>query len=83
MIATNTLPKLEAAMALLRERIAHEPGTVITSTDRELFKLLREIRPVISAMISEHNDGECYCPENLAIKETCPHCTAKLLLETA
>lgn len=73
----KTIGHIEQAMRLLNERIAREPRENVWSSDREIFGLLREARPGISALIEEHEDGECYCPENLAVKTTCPHCRAK------
>lgn len=73
----RTIGHIENALAILNVRISREPRETVASVDRELFKLLREARPGIAALIEEHQDGECYCPENLAVKETCPHCRAK------
>lgn len=64
-------------METLAHRIAHEPGSVVGSSDREVYKLLREALPVIEALLELHADSECYCPESLAVKAVCPFCRAR------
>ncbi len=76
----KTLLHINSAMEILAHRIAHNPNSVIGSSDYEVYKLLRDALPAIEALIELHGDSECYCPENLAVKSVCPFCKAKDLM---
>lgn len=61
-----------------KDVFAHSPAEL----DAEAAKI--KAAPALFAALQKLvADGECYCPENLAVKGPCPHCEARAALALA
>jgi hypothetical protein len=72
----NPYQNIVRAMQQLNQIIAAEPVGTIDSQTRQAWRHLKETLPCVSALMEEHQDGECYCNNRHDHGQTvvCPHC---------
>jgi hypothetical protein len=72
----NPYENIVHAMQQLNQIIAAEGSTTVDSPARQAWRSLKDSLPCVSALMAEHQDGECYCTNRRDHGQTivCPHC---------